>query len=319
MNTMLNDDIKNLFTKGRECIINTDLDGLLSGMLLQEFLDWKIVGYSSCCGKSNDELWLKDKSENIRDCVFVDLPVCVKEISSIDQHFVLYDKTSINKINCNQNKINPNIMRHRMLKNGMGNNEYTLKYPFGTVHFILAILENLNLLPDFAHLDFRKKLNNFDLIDLILRADRVIGNFCSYTKNCIDWANWIMKIGRENTKILFNTAIKEYSLRERAEHAVEKKLKDLGCIGIDGDCSNMFRTRDEYNLKNYLKYLSNATDLHPLPIFRYHDFGNLSGKRVQINGYDFNIFKKEIEDPNLFSYAFVSMRTLSLTYMEALK
>lgn len=38
--------------------------------------------------------------------------------------------------------------------------------------------------------------------------------------------------------------------------------------------------------------------------------------KTMLNGEIQNIFKKEIECPSLFSYAFVSMRTLPLTYME---
>ena len=45
---ILTDVIKNLFTKNRQCIINADIDGIMAGMLLQKFLNWNVVGYSSC-------------------------------------------------------------------------------------------------------------------------------------------------------------------------------------------------------------------------------------------------------------------------------
>ncbi len=67
-------------------------------MLLQHFLNWEIVGFSCCCGKNNDELWLKDKNININECIFVDLPVCIENISVIDQHFVAFDEDSILKL-----------------------------------------------------------------------------------------------------------------------------------------------------------------------------------------------------------------------------
>lgn len=53
-NTILDDDIKNLFTKESKCIVNTDLDAPLLGTLLQEFLDWTVIEYSCCYGKSLD-------------------------------------------------------------------------------------------------------------------------------------------------------------------------------------------------------------------------------------------------------------------------
>ena len=32
------------YCKNRKCIVNTDLDGILSGILLKNFLNWEIVG-----------------------------------------------------------------------------------------------------------------------------------------------------------------------------------------------------------------------------------------------------------------------------------
>ena len=64
--------LKSIFVKNQKCIVNSDLDGLLSGMLLQEFLNWEIVGFSSCAGKPDDEIWLKDDNIKINECVFVE-------------------------------------------------------------------------------------------------------------------------------------------------------------------------------------------------------------------------------------------------------
>jgi len=210
----INENIKKIFIANRKCIINADLDGILSGMLLQHFLNWKVVGYSSCCGKLDDDLWINDKQEELKECVFVDLPVCVPELTVIDQHFVAFDYESIIRYNSNLNKANPNIMREKVFKNNNGRCEYTQKYPFGTVHFILAILENLKLIDEKYIFNFKKKLGDFDLADLILRADRVIGNTFEYTPNCLDWANWIMEIGGKNTKDLFLIVKTDYSRRK---------------------------------------------------------------------------------------------------------
>ena len=93
----LKDKLTKIFVngKGKKCIINADLDGLLSGMILQHFLKWDIVGFSSCSGKEDDDLWLFNKDEDISKCVFVDLPVCLEEYATIDQHFVNYDRKTI--------------------------------------------------------------------------------------------------------------------------------------------------------------------------------------------------------------------------------
>lgn len=312
----INENIKKIFIPNRKCIINADLDGILSGMLLQHFLNWDVVGYSSCCGKPDDELWLKDKYEDLKECVFVDLPVCTPELSVIDQHFVAFDYKSINKYNSELNKVNPNVMRKKVFKNENSRCEYTQKYPFGTVHFILAVLENLKIIDEKYVFNFKKKIDNFDLADLFLRADRVIGNTYSYTPNCFDWANWIMDIGGKNTKDLFVVVKNEYSQRKFIESKVEFKLKSLGCIGGDGDCSNLFRNKSDLLLKQYFQFLSECLEVKPLPLFKYFEFSKLKGRRFEVSTYNLDVIKNECMKDNVFSFAFVTMRALSLTYLE---
>ena len=312
----IDENIRNLFKENKKCIVNADLDGVLSGMLLQKFLGWEVVGYSSCCGRPNDELWMKDRTENIKDCIFVDLPVYVPSISVIDQHFVLFENDSIAAYNKNKNKINPNVIRGRLFKDKTGKNQYTGKYPFGTVHFVLAVLENLGRINRDYVFDFRKKLGSFDLADLILRADRVIGNTYQYTPNCFDWSDWIMEIGGTNTKALFSLVKNEYRNRKNTEPLVEEKLKSFGCGGSDGDCSNLFRAKDYEKLTNYFSYLSKSLSLEPLPVFVVHDYGKLHGRRFEINNYNLSVVKNETMKDNVFSFAFVMMRTLSLTYID---
>ena len=315
-NRKVDDTISSLFRRNKKCIVNADLDGVLSGMLLQEFLDWEIVGYSSCCGRPNDEVWIKSNINSFIDCIFVDLPVYLPEISVIDQHFVAFEKDSIDEYNKNGNKVNPNIIRERVFKDENGQNQYTGKYPFGTVHFVLAVLENLGIIDSDYTIEFKKKLGDFDLADLLLRADRVIGNTYQYTPNCFDWSDWIMGIGGKNTKNLFSLVKNEYRERKGKEAFVETKLKSFGCAGSDGDCSNLFRSKDYSSIKTYFEYLSSSFKMSPLPVFVVLDYGKLHGRRFEINNYNLNVVKKETLKDNVFSFAFVMMRTLSLTYID---
>lgn len=312
----IENNIKSIFQPNRKCIINTDLDGILSGMILQHFLNWDVVGYSSCCGRLDDELWLMNEDENIKDCVFVDLPVSIREISVIDQHFVAFNEQSILDYESNNNKVNPNIMRRKVFKNKSGGCEYTSKYPFGTIHFILAILENLGIIDRKFVFDFKKSINNFDVADLILRADRVIGNTNSYTVNCLDWANWIIDIGGHNTKMLFEIVKKEYPTRKDRECHVERKLIEIGCSGKDGDCANLFRNKDYSKMRNYFSFLSDAIGLPTLPVFDVYDFRKLNGRRFVFNKDQFDTLNIESQKNNVFSFAFVTTRALSLTYIE---
>lgn len=301
----LSDTFKTLFIKDRKCIVNADIDGVISGMLLQHFLNWKVVGYSSCCGLKDDDLWI-EKGNDIDDCVFVDLPVILRKYAVIDQHFVATSENTITSYNSHNNKVNPNIMRKRVLTN---QDDYKRKYPFGTAHFVLAILENLGIINANYLIDFNKRIGKFDLADLILRADRVIGNTKYYTSNCMDWAQWMIRLGGVNTEILFNLVQKEYLDRVNTEKEVENKLKELGCKGQDGDCSNLFRDKNYSQLTQYFIFLSNAMEIPSLPIFDFVSFQKLCGKRVNIDDLD------KIGRKNIFSFAMVKKDLLSLTYI----
>ncbi len=316
MDTKTKRTIDNLFKPNKKCIINADLDGLLSGMLLKEFLNWDIVGFSSCCGKPNDELWLRNEDINLSECVFVDLPVCMENFSAIDQHFVAFKSESIEEYTDCENKLNPNILREKTFQSDDGKSHYTNKYPFGTVHFILAMLEYLNLIPLNYRFDFNKSLGTFDVADLILRADRVIGNTFSFTRNCFDWIEWICTIGKDNTNALFSLVKEEYKERKLKEANVESKLTSLGCGGIDGDCSNLLRTKQYSALHEYFEYLATVTNLPSIPSFEFAEYGKLHGTKYYVYHNNQEMLRAESKKEDVFSFAFVSMKVLSMTYID---
>ena len=207
-------------------------------------------------------------------------------------------------------KLNPNIIRSRYFLN----NDYTKKYPFGTAHFILASLEKLNIIPENYAMDFYKNLNGFDLADLFLRADRVIGNTYEYTENCIDWSNWMMNYGGDITKQLFNIVQTEYTTRHKREQSVSSKLQSLGCAGLDGECSNLFRAQEQAKLKLYFEFLSKVFNLNPIPIFDFVGYNNFVGERFEITNP--SRINEILQRPNIFSFAFVSKKILSITYIK---
>lgn len=184
------------------------------------------------------------------------------------------------------------------------------------VHFILAVLENLGIIDSNFTFNFIKKIENFDLADLVYRADRVIGNICQYTPNCIDKSNWLMELGGVNTKALFVVVQNEYRRRKYTEQLVEYKLQSFGCKGKDGECSNLFRESNYTMLNKYFSFLSNSLELKPIILKKFYSFNKLTGKRIEINNQQLEIIRKEIEEDNVFSFAFITMRTLSITYIE---
>jgi len=57
-------------------------------------------------------------------------------------------------------------------------------------------------------------------------------------------------------------------------------------------------------------------EIAPLPMFDFFEFSKLSGRRFNVSTYILDEIKNECMKDNVFSFAFVTMRALSLTYME---
>lgn len=56
-----------LFKKEQKTIISPDVDGLLCGLLMSNYLDWEIVGFY------DGKLICFDRESNISECVFLDV------------------------------------------------------------------------------------------------------------------------------------------------------------------------------------------------------------------------------------------------------
>ena len=311
----MNPRIRNtLFTEKKKCIINADLDGMLSGIILHNVLGWEIIGFSMCNGKPNDELWLPQGmtlERAIAECIFIDLPVMLKQATVIDQHFNALDEDSVNTFRVDENKINPNILRgmnYTSTEKG-----YTRKYPFGTVHLIIAVLEKYN---HNINLNLNKDLGGFTSLDVLLRADRVIGNTDIYTPNCRDWADYLATDNQGTItnlikSIIHSDSLSEYSIRE---HNVEEKLKILGCARNDGDCSNLLSMGETTKVKEIIAWLSSILGLTAPSIPNNLQTSNvLTGERYPLSVDNYLSIKRILEDPNIFSYAIVNTRVLSVT------
>lgn len=304
MMTEYHETINRVLAPNKKCIINADLDGILSGMLLHKFLGWEVVGFSSCSGKPTDEIWVMDRTVDIGKCVYIDLPVALKSIDIIDQHFISFDEGGVDRYkNCN-NKLNPNVMRKRHYSKG----DYCKKYPFGTVHFILALLESIGVITEDVLPDIQ--VSGISALDILLRADGVIANTSTYTNNCIDWCDWLIQVGGTTTNKIFSTVKNDYTSMLDTVPLVEQKLNLLGCHRKDGDCSNMLMRKDLDKLNQYLKYLSEMFNTTPLRVDNLYATKILTGSRHQVD----TSINALLTQRKVFSYAFVNKDTLSITH-----
>ena len=101
---------KILLTDNQKCIVNTDIDGILTGLLLQHHLNWEVVGFCD----SKDTIWITPGLiEKIEDVIFLDIYVAHPSLKCIDQHIVAKDSNHGLHLAKNPNKQNPNLERLR--------------------------------------------------------------------------------------------------------------------------------------------------------------------------------------------------------------
>ena len=209
--------LKELFKKNKNIIINTDIDGILCGLALVKSLDCKIVGFTN----SKDSVWLADKYDNLYDHVYIDMFVTNKRAICIDQHVIAIDEKHAQKIGKYGNKYNPQLDKEKFFNN----RAFKTKYPFGTIHYLIAQLESEGIKVKLPKLD--KELNkkySTKFGDLILRADDAMKTtLCSkYEKNAKKWWNWLKE--KEPKPSAINSMV-EYLERIKKEFKDKKKLK----------------------------------------------------------------------------------------------
>lgn len=315
--TVIGKSLEPLITQARPCIINADLDGVLSGMLLQNNAGWRVVGFSNCAGATSDDLWLADSVTNLEDVVFVDLPVVVRDVYVIDQHFLAFTEEDVKRALGDVRKANPNILRGRHFSGGGVGAGYIAKYPFGTVHFVLAGLERLGLLREEGTFALRKDLTGFDSTDLVFRADRVVGNAVRYRPNCLSWARWMMENGGPLSCALFQEIVDgSLAQRQMRESLVGARLRQYGCSRDDGECVALLKD-DGGSLGRYLAWLSEALRVDVLRVpLGLRSFGRLSGYRRALQSVPQAAeLSRDLlaKGASLFSYAIVTQREVSVT------
>ena len=184
----------------QNCILSPDSDGLLCGLLMSRYLGWRIRGFYD--GKV---LAVKD-GINPQDCVFLDMEIFRPNIRSVGQHMVMYDKANLppnwgNFDNC----IAANNIRNYDFKNN-----FKLKYPLGTVHVLLSVLGQTQIIsiPKSA-------------VAPLLYTDGTFKNQFNYPENFLSWLDYL---GANNTN---NHLQKVFLDRHYSTYELMNELKDL--------------------------------------------------------------------------------------------
>lgn len=292
--------------KNKPIIINTDLDGMLSGLLLKKYLNCKIVGFSN----SAENIWLQSDFTNFKNACFIDMYVANPEIVCLDQHIISVNEKHHDKLKKNPKKINPNLLNKRCF---LPDDLYYKKYPFGTIHFIIALLEREGF--DLANLDMLKTTNSLQLIDFILRADDTMKTTVNsnYIENANEWWQWLQEFSKQGKTIL---KLKDYldKTSKNTSNNIKNKITRLlqsnpfNCDSSDGGIKEI--TKNNYlkkNVKSYFKFISEITNIELFNLeVQFKKYCGIT-KRLSLT----KEFQKElitsntINNKNIFSYAFV--------------
>lgn len=178
--------LRELFNRNPNIIINNDIDGFLSGMILQKYYGCKVVGFSN----SKDKVWIAPEVNSIYDPVYIDMYVNKPEVVCIDQHIVADTQERLNRILAYGTKFNPNLqLAQRTFESNFG-----YKYPFGTVHYLIKLMGDEGVEVELGDLtrEVHVEINGVDYItnpgQLLLRADDALYNTLkAYKENSADW------------------------------------------------------------------------------------------------------------------------------------
>ena len=162
-----------IVSKNKSCVLSPDVDGLLCGLIMSSFLDWNIVGYYD--GKN---LTIENNIDP-KNVIYLDMEILRKNVLSIGHHMNSHDighaPDGFNLVmnNC----VNPNYIRKFDRSHS-----FARKYPLGTVHLLMYILENQY--PGMI------KINKEGLASLFF-ADGVWKILFKYTSNVLDWFDYL--------------------------------------------------------------------------------------------------------------------------------
>lgn len=177
-----------LVQKNQNCVLSPDSDGLLCGLFVSHYLNWKIRGFY------DGKIMLLEKGFKPKDCIFLDMEMLRKDIRSVGHHLNVHqlNKPPADYFEKMSNCLNPNLIRgfdRRRTTRGR-------KYPLGAIHLLMYVLEN--------HSPGLAKIKKEGLVAIFF-ADGVWKILFKYTKNVLDWfkylhsdteADWWVKMGQ---------------------------------------------------------------------------------------------------------------------------
>lgn len=307
-----------ILERDQDFIFNPDLDGILSAAILVRYLGWNPVGICACAGRPKDGVWISSEFKpKPKSPVFVDIWAANPNLRAIDQHMVALSSAHAEELLTGGQKSNPNLYWKRIAdsKGDASSLEYKWKYPFGVVHFIIAVLEGHGIRVDFKNRLVQEDLSAFDIL---LRADDAGKSTATkYRPNCISWWKYLCMIGGGLTDAVSDWAIdtppeKSVSRQEAVESFIKLCGSDVKNKSKDGNFTRHFRERCDgffdQAVANYVDEIVwsvlGERGLCVLPCGGM-EFVPTPGERHAT--YQTEVVKNLIDAEDLFTYAFTAM------------
>jgi hypothetical protein len=197
--------------------------------------------------------------------VFEDIFIANPEVVCIDQHIISANRDHHNTLEGNENKLNPNLLNPRFYS---PSKLYRTKYPFGTAHFILALIENTGI--DSTSINLNNIVEGISFMDLLLRADDTMKTTIDsrYTNNAKDWWNWLEDLSGDGNlmveMILYLNSLSEESASFiKDENGKKLTSKPFNCNTSDGgiqDITSNGFLKD--NVKCYFNFMREVSQIN---------------------------------------------------------
>ena len=301
--------------RGQNCILSPDSDGLLCGLFMSTYLDWRIKGFY------DGKVMLLDKNTSVKDCVFLDMEVFRKDIKSIGHHMVQFNKKK-KPSNWDNYKdcIQPNNLRDYD-----GYNDFRLKYPLATIHLLLGIIGS----------KIKFKIPETALCALFF-TDGTFNVLFKYPENVLNWLNYLraneesspLKDIFENEKYSVFSLMKAMDefFRKRDEISIVKERGDrLRISEANGSSVNIEKQNDFYKIiseakERIEKFINILSDLTSWKYnqnswtwdgFRLYKFtkGDFTGNKISLNNKTF----EELLSKNPLTWAMTNGQNIEYT------
>ncbi len=305
-----------------QCILSPDSDGLLCGLFMAHYFDWKVSGFY------DGKVMLLKRGVKASDCIFLDMEIYRESVRSMGHHMINYNKR-MNLVDWEKynNCIQPNILR-----NYDGKNDFRLKYPLATIHMLISIVSN----------KIKIELTE-DSVAPLFFTDGTFNVLFSYPENVLNWMTYLRITEEDNPlyKIFCANNYTPYKLmlemdkffRRRDEISVSRERGDrLRISNTDGSPANclpnadgIFHLREDAveRIKRFISILQEFTswqyhedkwtwDSLELHRFTKKDF---TGQGKRLNGSTF----REMIEQNPLSWAMTKGDNIEYTIEEPSK